>query len=187
MKTETPSNGIRIIGGKWRSRLIKVPDSAAVRPTPNRIRETLFNWLMPHTLDAYCLDAFAGSGALGFEALSRGAKQVTFIDCDPHVIAQLKKTAEHLNANNAEFICAKFTHDIPRKNPFNIVFLDPPFRKNLIPSCLEILNQHNILAPNALIYVEAEKEFGELLLPNGWSLQKQKIAGDVAYHLIRKN
>ncbi len=178
------TEGIRIIGGKWRSRMIAVPDVTAVRPTPNRVRETLFNWLMADVQDAVCLDAFAGSGALGFEALSRGAKSVTFVDSNKEVVKQLKETAKQLATSHAEFLLANFITEFKSKQQYKIVFLDPPFHQNLIMPCLTLLLEQKLLAVNALIYLEAEAELGEFSLPTGLMLKKYNVAGEVGYYLL---
>ena len=125
---------LRIIGGKWRGRKLKFSPSLDLRPTPNRVRETLFNWLAPVINNAICLDLFAGSGALGFEALSRGAQKVTMLDKSARVIKTLKANAEILGTENITFLCMEFSPSLknPFKQQFNVVFLDPPFKQNLI-------------------------------------------------------
>ena len=178
------NSGIRIIGGKWRSRTIAVPSVAAVRPTPNRVRETLFNWLMADIQDAICLDAFSGSGALGFEALSRGARSATFVDSNSQVMKQLKDTAKQLGATNAEFVLGDFMMDFCDHKKYTIIFLDPPFYKNWVMPCLTMLLQKNVVAEKALIYIEAEAELGELVLPAGLMLKKYKVAGQVGHYLV---
>lgn len=180
---------IRIIGGKWRSRNIEFPDLASLRPTPNRIRETLFNWLAPEIMGAVCLDLFAGSGALGFEALSRGAKSVVMIDQSQQAIASLKDNATRLGAEqNIELYCASMPgnlSEILKSHHFNIVFLDPPFHKNLISFCANWLEQQRCLEKDALIYIETEKELKILPIPENWQIIRSKIAGNVGYHLAR--
>lgn len=179
------SGKLRIIGGKWRGKKISFPSLLKLRPTADRIRETLFNWLSPHIEDTYCLDLFSGSGALGFEALSRRCAHVTFIDLSRVVIKTLQKNAEILNITNTEFICGKFSSDIQKlKNaPFNIVFLDPPFYQELINQAILWLEEVNILAPEAYIYVEAEKNIS-LILPENWESYREKRTARLFYGLF---
>ena len=184
--TTSQSNRLKIIGGNWRGRTFSFPQALAIRPTPNRVRETLFNWLSPVIRGANCLDLFSGSGALGFEALSRGAASVTFVDRDPAVLEHLKTTASLLKAENASFSCLEIpSNTFPLIKPFNIVFLDPPFMKNLIGPCCEWLETQQLLANNAYIYIEAEKDLKLLSVPSGWEILKNKIAGQVGYHLFK--
>lgn len=177
---------VRIIGGQWRSRTLTFPDLPTLRPTPNRIRETLFNWLSKEILQARCLDLFAGSGALGFEALSRGACHVTFVDCQPAVLTQLKQNIALFETPHANVINLKIPSlSFPNITPFNLVFLDPPFYQNLIePSC-QWLETQQLLAKNAYIYIEAEKNLHPLPVPSSWQLLKSKTAGEVGYHLFK--
>ena len=179
------SGKLRIIGGKWRGRKITFSSSLKLRPTKDRIRETLSNWLSPYIKGAYCLDLFAGSGALGFEALSRGCAHVTFIDISKVVIKTLQKNAEILNVINIEFICGEFPSDIQQlKNaPFNIVFLDPPFYQGLINQSISWLEEANILAPEAYIYVEAEKNIS-LIIPSNWKNYREKKTTGLFYGLF---
>jgi 16S rRNA (guanine966-N2)-methyltransferase len=182
-------NTIRIIGGAWRGRKIPVPPVAGVRPTGDRIRETLFNWLMFDIQDARCLDLFAGSGILGLEALSRGAKSVEFVDKDKTVCQHLTSISQDLNIENATITCApasatlssQATHDEPA---FNIVFLDPPFRQNILPGLLQDVLDQKRLAPDAKVYVEVEKEF-IFELPAAFNVLKDKTSGDVRYLLLQ--
>jgi 16S rRNA (guanine966-N2)-methyltransferase len=183
---------VRIIGGQWRGRKIAVPTEDGVRPTPDRVRETLFNWLAPHIQDAVCLDAYAGSGALGFEALSRGAKLVTFVDSNPTIIKQLEQTAELLKTEAVDIVLAKFPRQFAPlskggETQFDIVFLDPPFSKNYLPGACHFLEDNFLLAPNALIYLECEVILDVLDIPNNWEIIKQQEAGDVQYCLIKRN
>lgn len=175
---------LRIIGGKWRGRK-SLSFSPELRPTADRIRETLFNWLSPYIKDAYCLDLFAGSGALGFEALSRGCAHVTFLDHSKNVIETLQKNVEILNATNTQFVCEEFTSAIPKlKNvPFNIVFLDPPFYQGLINQAALWLEKTKILTPQAYIYVEAEKNIS-FILPSNWEIYREKRTTSIFYSLF---
>jgi 16S rRNA (guanine966-N2)-methyltransferase len=181
------SSTLRIIGGKWRSRKISFVPLKGVRPTTDATRETLFNWLAPIINDKNCLDLFAGSGALSFEALSRGAKHVVMVDASMRIIATLKKNAQLLLAENIEFICAKIPQGINKipKQFFDIVFIDPPFHHDLIKPTCEKLISSGYLAPNALIYIEAEKELDiKTVIPESWQILRQKISGQVGSYLL---
>lgn len=184
---------VRIIGGQWRGRKLHFPATSDVRPTPNRIRETLFNWLTPYLANAHCLDLFAGSGALGFEALSRYAQSVTFIEQSKQLVSYLKTQLKQLHAErHAQVYQAQFpflaTHLFKSKKPlFNIVFLDPPFHQNLLGSACIWLVKEKLLAPESIIYIEAEASLNNLLLPEGWEIQQFKTAGQVHYALIKSN
>ena len=179
---------VRIIGGEWRGRKLIVPDVPNLRPTPDRVRETLFNWLAPVIAGAYCLDPFAGSGVLGFEALSRGASGAVMVDESHEVMKCLQEEAQRFKANNLEIYRARAPHELktPEK-PFDIVFLDPPFQLHLlIPTCFYLEDNH-FLANDAYIYLEAKDTIAENELPPNWRLIKSKKAGQVAYHLaLRK-
>jgi len=178
---------VRIIGGQWRGRKLKVPDVASLRPTPDRVRETVFNWLAPIIHGAHCLDMFAGSGAMGFEALSRGAASVVMVDASPIVVKVLKEELVQFNIENADIYQASMPNQL--KQPlqvFDIVFLDPPFQQNLLlPSCF-YLEENNLLAKDAYIYLEAKELIDEQQLPKNWRLLKNKKAGQVVYHLVRR-
>lgn len=178
---------VRIIGGQWRGRKIAVPDAEGVRPTPDRVRETLFNWLAPHIRDAICLDAYAGSGVLGFEALSRGAKFTVFVDSNSVVIKQLQQSAEVLKTDAVDYIQAKFPRQFSWNEPkFNVVFLDPPFGKNYLPGACHYLEDNQMLAKNCLIYIECEASLEVLDIPDNWDIIKQQQAGEVQYALIKR-
>ncbi len=182
-----PGNQLRIIAGIWRGRKLAFADGNGVRPTPDRVRETLFNWLSPVIHGARCLDLFAGSGALGFEAASRGAADVVLVDHDAAVVRVLKSQVERLAAENirvVEMDAGNFLHHEPQ--PFDVIFLDPPFHENRLPACLDLLVQGGWLTANALIYIEAEKTLGKIALPAGWELFRSKMAGQVGYHLARR-
>ncbi|QKJ85235.1 Ribosomal RNA small subunit methyltransferase D [Paramixta manurensis] len=175
---------IRIIGGQWRGRKLPVPDSAGLRPTTDRVRETLFNWLAPDIQQARCLDCFAGSGALGLEALSRHAASATLLELERPVAQQLEKNRQTLQAENAQVIHTNtLTWLAQTGSPYNIVFIDPPFRKGLLAQTLMLLEQNGWLADEALVYIESEVESGNPPVPVGWHLHREKIAGQVAYRL----
>jgi 16S rRNA (guanine966-N2)-methyltransferase len=176
---------LRIVGGRWRGMRIDFPPIEAIRPTPDRVRETLFNWLQEHILGAACLDLFAGSGALGIEALSRGALHVTFVDREPRIVKHLNATLARLQAMNAEVVTSDallYLKGPPRR--FDTVFLDPPFASDVLPQVFTLL-AGGWLAPGAHIYVECAARSPLPALPPGWSLYRSKRAGEVGYHLLQ--
>lgn len=178
-------NQLRIIGGTWRSRRVSFPDVEGLRPSPDRVRETLFNWIAPIIQGARCLDLYAGSGALGLEALSRGASAVVFVDTDRRVVTQLEQNLKLLGASGASVVQSDATAFLQRPpQPFDVVFLDPPFRKDLLPTCLHHLG-NGWLAPGARVYVESEAELGEPAVPPDWELLRSKQAGQVRYSLLQ--
>lgn len=179
---------LRVIGGQWRSRRLEFPDLPGLRPTPDRVRETLFNWLAPVLPGAYCLDLFAGSGALGIEALSRGAAEVVFVERHALAVRTLRDNLEQLHAQNARIDQAEaLTWLRSPGTPFDIVLLDPPFGEGLLePTCTR-LEQGGWLAATAWIYLEAEADQPPPSLPPHWSFHREKVAGVVAYRLARRN
>lgn len=177
---------LRIIGGTWRGRKIEFVAVPGLRPTPNRVRETLFNWLAPVIRDAHCLDLFAGSGALGLEAVSRGAAGCVLVESSAEVAALLRTQAARLAADRLEVVTADALHWLstaPRR--FDIVFLDPPFQGTQLAECLQRLEQGGWLAPSAWIYVESGPE-SEPELPAGWYWHRDRQAGRVRYRLARR-
>jgi 16S rRNA (guanine966-N2)-methyltransferase len=176
---------VRIIGGINRRRVIYFPLLPGLRPTPNRIRETLFNWLVPFIEGANCLDLFAGSGALSFEAKSRGAGYCLLLDSSKPITQALIDNIARLKLNNIKVIQAKFPYsqDI-LCTTFDIIFVDPPFHKGYVQLALDWLAGIPYLNPRALIYVESE-EANFFELPENWDLLKSKVAGSVRYSLIR--
>ncbi|MGL9769749.1 MAG: 16S rRNA (guanine(966)-N(2))-methyltransferase [Sodalis sp. (in: enterobacteria)] len=175
---------IRIIGGRWRGRKLLVPDSLGLRPTSNRVRETLFNWLAPVIQDARCLDCFAGSGALGIEALSRDAASVTLLERDNVISAHLARNLLVLQAHQAEVITINNLRWFAQsRSVFDIVFIDPPFRHGMITTTVTALEQHRCLADDAWIYIETEMEGSAPEVPAHWQIYREKIAGQVAYRL----
>lgn len=180
---------VRIIGGRWRGRKITFPALPGLRPTGDRIRETLFNWLAPNIVGARCLDLFAGSGALGFEALSRGAQAVTFVDHSWAVIEALKKNGVFLNAEHAEFVLGECPNSIPSLPgvPFDIVFLDPPFNQGLVQPAANWLEENNLLAKQALIYIETEKKLTSLTVPRNWEILRDKGTHTLYYYLLKRD
>lgn len=179
---------IRIIGGKWRGRKLPVPVSPGLRPTTDRVRETLFNWLAPMIQGARCLDCFAGSGALGLEALSRYAGEAILLEADRHVAKQLSSNLTLLSADNGQVVHTNSLQWLAQPGqPFDLVFLDPPFRQGLLAETVNLLEQFNWLTPDAWIYVEAEAESAAADVPVSWQLHREKIAGQVAYRLYIRN
>lgn len=181
-------NQVRIIGGLWRGRKIHFRPTLQLRPTLDAVRETLFNWLMFDIQDALCLDAFAGSGALGLEALSRGARFVTFIEREREVVSELKKHIKALDARTQ----AKVIHDSalhilekPALQQFNFIFLDPPFGKELLKQALMAIKENQFLLPNGKVYFEAEKTINLAeFVPADWHVYRHKIMGEVQFGLL---
>ncbi len=178
---------LRIIGGLWRGRRLRFPASADIRPTPDRVRETLFNWLGTRIAGARCLDLFAGSGALGLEALSRGAASVTFVERDAVAARELKARIAEWGATNAQVVRADALRFLESSaEPYDIVFLDPPFASGLAAEAARKLEERGWLRPGALIYVECAAREGLPPLPANWVVRRAKRAGEVGYHLAER-
>jgi 16S rRNA (guanine966-N2)-methyltransferase len=178
---------LRIIGGDWRGRKIHFPPVEAIRPTPDRVRETLFNWLQMDIAGSRCLDLFAGSGALGLEALSRGAARVVFVDLDPRVTRHLSETLRDLQCDRGEVVRANAEQYLAGPaEPFDIVFLDPPYAAHALEATCRRIDEHGWLRPGGLAYLEGPASEGEPVLPPGWALLRSKRAGEVGYHLARR-
>ena len=177
---------LRIVAGNWRSRLLEIEDAPGLRPTPERIRETLFNWLAPQLADARCLDLFAGSGALGLEALSRGAASCVFVENSARVVTALRKNIAALDAGGAD------VHEIDAieylkgfdEVEFDIVFLDPPFATDMHADLCRLLVERSLLAERARIYIEEGRSTPATVLPEGWQILRTKNAGNVRYSLV---
>ena len=187
-KTQAANGAIRIISGQWRGRKLPVMDVQGLRPTTDRNKETLFNWLMAHTQNSRCLDAFAGSGGLGFEALSRYAKHVTFIELDKKVAANLRNNLAHLKVStlSAEVICADSLRYLAKlEDSFDLIFLDPPFHKNLLPGAIEKIQHQGLLNENGLIYIECETQNAQYMVPSTWRLLKQNQSSQVTASLYQ--
>lgn len=185
------TSSLRIIGGLWRSQKLPFPEIEGLRPTPDRVRETLFNWLQTLTPGAQCLDLFCGSGALGFEALSRGAASATFVDASPEVIAQIRRNLQRLKAQNGEAHCRSALDWLEEKMAdqeatYDLVFLDPPFHKDLIRPIATLLESRGLLSNAAMIYIETERDWTPQGLPDNWNLYREKQAGQVAYRLYQR-
>jgi 16S rRNA (guanine966-N2)-methyltransferase len=188
---------LRIIGGEWRGRKIPFATVIGLRPTQDRVRETLFNWLSGPVVGARCLDLFAGTGALGLEALSRGAKHVTFVDLSNIATTSLKDNLKQLPlaGDQTTLVEQKSSFDwlknyqateafAEQGGQYQVVFLDPPFALALVPDILKALLTGNCLAHGAMIYVEQAQPLAELDLPSPWKLHRSKKAGQVYYGLI---
>ena len=181
------ANSLRIIGGEWRGRRIRFPGKGGIRPTPDRIRETLFNWLMAEVPGSRCLDLFAGSGALGLEALSRGAAFATFVERDRENAERLRETAALLAPGRSAVIhsdALAWLAGLPASH--DIVFLDPPFDAGLLAESMRLLESRGWLAHGAFIYVESRAARACPELPTAWRMHRSGRAGAVGYHLARR-
>ena len=177
---------VRITSGEWKNRNLEVPDIDGLRPTSERVRETLFNWLMPSIHKSVCLDLFAGSGSLGFEALSRGAKHCTFVEKSKLAFSQIKTTRTSLNAVNSEVHncdAIDFLSSVHNHN-FNLVFLDPPFSDDYLISSIESIHEYQLVSSGGYIYIEFNKNNDLSDLPDNWSVIRKKIYGNVCFILI---
>ena len=176
---------LRIIGGTWRGRKLRFPAAPAIRPTPDRVRETLFNWLRAPLPGARCLDLFAGSGALGLEALSRGAAAVTFVEQDAAAAAALRTLLAQWQAAGAQVVHGDALRYVAgTATPCDIVFLDPPFAAGLLERAAALLSERGWLNPGAHIYIECAAREGLPCLPGSWRELKKERAGEVGYYLF---
>ena len=185
----TGASTLRVIGGKYRSRRLRVPERPGLRPTPDRVRETLFNWLGQDLSGLACLDLFAGSGALGFEAASRGAARVVMVEKDRATITELERNRAALNATQVTIVSGEAEDFLARDHErssarpsmrFDVVFLDPPFRQNAVPAILGKLPPR--LEPDARVYVESDVPV-EIVAP--WTELRRARAGQVSYQLLQ--
>ena len=186
-------NSVRIIGGSWRGRRVHFPDSPGLRPTPDRVRETLFNWLQHSIAGTRCLDLFAGSGALGLEALSRGAREVVFVEPESapagmlgQELARFYENAPAGKAGRVLPVTAERFLAAPGE-PFDVVFLDPPFGLDALAEYVRLLDAGGWVADGGWIYLESSRTAGAPAIPSHWTLVKSKFAGEVGYHLARVN
>lgn len=180
---------VRIIGGQWRGRRLEVPDVPGLRPTPDRVRETLFNWLTPVIAGSRCLDLFAGSGALGMEAASRGASLVTLLDTDRTAIRVLHRHVQTLKAEKVEIFQQDALQFLTRAGrSYDIIFLDPPFGQNLLRPCLEAISGTALLSAGGYLYIESESTLAEEAIlrwmPQSCAPVRRKRAGNVKYYLV---
>lgn len=188
MAKNRPGNGqVRIIAGQWRSRKLPIQDLEGLRPTTDRVRETLFNWLAGELSGSSVLDCFGGSGALALEALSRYAAFARVYELQKTAAQQLQQNLQTLKCDSAEVINGDVLAGLarPADRRFDIVFIDPPFRKGLAEQTLTLLARHQWLNPGALIYLEVESELQQLPIPADWEALKEKQAGQVSYRLYR--
>jgi 16S rRNA (guanine966-N2)-methyltransferase len=180
-------NAVRIIGGGWRGRRVQFPDSPGLRPTPDRVRVTLFNWLQQSIGGTRCLDLFAGSGALGIEALSRGAQEVVFVEQAHAAANALRTELERLGgsprAQVIETAALRFLSAPAR--PFDGIFLDPPYGRGYLPECVAAIDAGGWVKAGGWVYLESERAAGVPAVPAHWNLAKSKSAGEVGYHLAR--
>jgi 16S rRNA (guanine966-N2)-methyltransferase len=180
-------NAVRIIGGGWRGRRVQFPDSPGLRPTPDRVRETLFNWLQHSIVGTRCLDLFAGSGALGIEALSRGAREVVFVEQarDPAraLSAELQRLGGSSRAQVIETAAQRFL--AAPGEPFDGIFLDPPYGRGYLADCVAAIEAGGWVKAGGWVYLESERVAGVPAVPPRWDLVKSKSAGEVGYHLAR--
>ena len=181
------SNKLRIIGGDWRSRCITFIDAPGLRPTPVRVRETLFNWLRDDIIASRCLDLYAGSGALGFEAASRGAKSVTQVENNALACRALKENAIALAAEQVKIVQSDVMRYLAGEaETFDVIFIDPPFAMGLAADTCQWLEDKGWLSKHAKIYVEVESTLKLEGMPENWRLLKSKVAGEVGYHLFAR-
>lgn len=181
-----PESTLRLIGGDWRSRKLKFREILGLRPTPDRVRETLFNWLAPIIPGARCLDLFAGSGALGLEALSRGAGETWFVEADGPTAKQLRENLQLLQSTQGKVIAGDALGLLkqPCPQPFDVIFLDPPFRQGWLDRICPLLESGGWVAPGGRIYLEFERENPPTALPASWQALRQKEAGQLCYQLL---
>ena len=180
------SGQLRIIGGEWRGRKLAFQGAVGLRPTADRVRETLFNWLTPVLQSARCLDLFAGSGALGLEALSRGASSCDFVELDNQSATCIAEQLTLLQCERGQVHCTTADRWLECGNhkPFDIVFLDPPFGKGMLPGICALLEQRQLLAADAYIYLEAGAREAAPEVPSNWAPHREKRAGEVSYRLF---
>lgn len=184
------ANRVRIVGGTHRGRRIAFPDAAGLRPTGDRIRETLFNWLVPTLPGSRCLDLFAGSGVLGIEAASRGAAEVVLVESSPRVAQALRQTIGELRlGEQVRLVEADALRWLTTAAPvpFDVVFLDPPFAAGLMAEAIAALEQPGWLAEGALVYLERAESQGPWPVPEHWTIVRDKHAGQVSYALARRD
>ena len=177
---------LRIVAGKWRSRLLDIADVPGLRPTSERIRETLFNWLAPSIHGARCLDLFAGTGALGFEALSRGAASVVFVENSRRAFEAIENSAKILDAGGAVIHRGDASDYVRNAAPasFDLIFLDPPFADGRLEDLCRLIEEHGLLAPGGKVYVEQDRAGPGAPLPETWRVLKDNTAGTVRYMLV---
>ncbi|MDG3086665.1 16S rRNA (guanine(966)-N(2))-methyltransferase RsmD [Vibrio hannami] len=187
-QNKTSTGHVRIIAGLWRGRKLPVKDAEGLRPTTDRVKETLFNWLAQDIPHSKCLDLFSGSGGLGFESASRQAEKVTMLELNPDAHKQLASNVSLLKAENIEAINTDALAFLKNSgSPYDVVFIDPPFRKGLLDEVIQLLESNGWLTENAMIYVETETELQLECIPENWHLHREKTAGQVSYRLFERN
>jgi 16S rRNA (guanine966-N2)-methyltransferase len=186
MPSKYQRGSLRIIAGRWKHRVIHFLGGDDLRPTPDAVRETLFNWLAPVIEGSNCLDLFSGSGALGFEAASRGACRVDLVDHDRNVFSQLVNTRDALSASQVHIHCKDaLVYLANNTDSFNIVFLDPPFYSGIVARVVTVLERSGALKAHSLVYLETPKEDDEPNLPEYWRLYREKKTGHLTYRLYQ--
>jgi len=180
---------LRIVAGNWRSRRLDIADVPGLRPTSERIRETLFNWLAPRINGSRCLDLFAGTGALGLEALSRGARRVVFVESSTRAVNMLRQNIKVLAAEGAVVSQMDALNYLEQEceEQFDLVFLDPPFAAEMLDELCRLIAERQVLAEGSCIYLEQGRSSPEPDLPDGWRIAKNKTAGNVRYMLVEQD
>ena len=184
----TAKGKIRIIGGRYRGRKISIVHEE-IRPTSDRVRETLFNWLSPKLVNKCCLDLFAGTGILGIEALSRGAKKVVFVDHQQDIVSEIKNQVTTLQLKNASVIFSdslSYLENPKHLDPFDIIFLDPPFGVYSLEKLLEYIDKTKLLNPQGIVYYESNQSLENNMISNSWDNYRESNAGNVYYGLLTK-
>ncbi|MEP4889407.1 MAG: 16S rRNA (guanine(966)-N(2))-methyltransferase RsmD [Aliiglaciecola sp.] len=186
-KQNAITGSIRVISGKWRGRKLPVLEAQGLRPTTDRMKETLFNWLMPYVNESRCLDMFAGSGGLGFESLSRHASSATFIELDKIAAKLITSNLEKLKVEdqqtqviqgNSLEVCSRLNQS------FDLVFIDPPFNAGLVPKAIDVINQNNLVLTQSVVYIECEAQNQNYQVPDNWQCIKEKSTQNVSSKLF---
>ena len=183
---KSPPGRLRIVAGNWRSRLLPIADVPGLRPTSERVRETLFNWIGPRVHGSRCLDLFAGTGALGLEALSRGAESAELVEKSARAIAGLKASVQALDATSATVRQQDAWQFLEQYTgaPFDLIFLDPPFADESLQRLCRLIDEKSVLASGGRVYLEQDRSSPEPALPAGWTVIKSKSTGNVRYSLV---
>jgi 16S rRNA (guanine966-N2)-methyltransferase len=184
-----PSGTVRIISGRFRGRKLPVLDVQGLRPTTDKNREMLFSWLLPYILDAKCLDAFAGSGGLGFEALSRYAESCTFIELNKNVAKKVADNIQLLDLTSQQAIVMQGNtlHTLNNLGQtYDLIFLDPPFNENLLSETIERINENALLSIDGVIYIECEGQGGNYFVPENWQLIKEKRSAQILARIYQR-
>lgn len=187
MANRSKAGTVRIIAGEWRGRRLPVPDLPGLRPSGDRSRETLFNWLQGKLAGARCLDLFAGTGVLGLESVSRGAASAVLVEKDRTAAAQLRANVSLLQASNVDIVHTDALAWLQKQlaGSFDLVFIDPPFDQGLAEAALKLLQEHEILQPSGLVYLETSRSEVIPALPSAWQVQREKILGEVRMYLLQ--